>query len=53
MGDLTTLWFFNYVIDVPNFIRSINKALNFPAFWENEVLLNALFYYLFYLFINQ
>jgi len=37
-------------MDVLNFIRSINKALNFPAFWEKEVLLNVLSY-LFHLFI--
>jgi len=30
-------------MDILDLIRSINKALNFPAFWENEVLLNALF----------
>ena len=29
-----------------------NKVLNFPAFWENEVLLNALSL-LFYLFIYK
>jgi len=39
-------------MDVVNFIRSFNKVLNFPAFWENEVLLNALFY-LFHLFIYK
>ena len=31
-----------------NFIRSFNKVLNFPAFWENEVLLNALIIYFLY-----
>ena len=39
-------------MDALKFIRSINKALNFPAFWENEVLLNTLFY-LFHLFIYK
>jgi len=31
---------------------AINKALNFPTFWENEVLLNMLSY-LFQLFIYK
>jgi len=39
-------------MDALKFIRSIDKALNFLAFWENEVLLNALFY-LFHLFIYK
>jgi len=39
-------------MDVVNFSRSFNKVLNFPALWENEVLLNALFY-LFHLFIYK
>jgi len=39
-------------MDALKFIRSINKALNFPVFWENEVLLNMLFY-LFHLFIYK
>jgi len=43
---------FSFVMDALKFIRSINKALNFPAFWENEVLLNTLFYY-FHLFIYK
>jgi len=34
-------------MDALKIIRSINKALNFPAFWENEVLLNALFFFIY------
>ena len=39
-------------MDVLKFIRSFNKEINFPAFWENEVLLIALFY-LFHLIIYK
>jgi len=43
---------FDFVMDVVHFIRPFNKVLNFPAFWENEALLNAQFY-LFHLFIYK
>ena len=36
-------------MNVVYFIRPFNKVLNFPASWENEVLLNTRFY-LFHLF---
>jgi len=35
---------FGFVMNVVHFIRPFNKVLNFPASWENEVLLNARFY---------
>jgi len=38
-------------MDVINFIRSFNKVLNFPAFWENEVLLNALFLFISFIYL--
>ena len=38
---------------VMNVVYLFNKNLNFPAFWENEVLLKTvLFIYFFILFIN-
>jgi len=39
-------------MDVLKFICSFNKVLNFPAFWENEVLLIVLSY-LFHLIIYK
>jgi len=36
-----------------DFIRLFNKVLNFPAFWENDVLLNARCFNLFLLFIYK
>ena len=36
-----------------DFIRLFNKVLNFPAFWENEVLLNARCFNLFLLFLYK
>jgi len=39
------------ILEFLDFIRLFNKVLNFPVFWENEVLLNARCFYLFILFI--
>jgi len=51
MGDINNIGF--YLCDGRSkFLSAINKALNFPAFWENEVLLNMLSY-LFQLFIYK
>jgi len=36
-----------------DFIRWFNEDLNFPAFWESEVLLNAQGFKLFILFIYK
>ena len=49
MGNFITLWFWYS----QTLFDGLIKFLNFPAFWKNEVLLNARGFNLFLLFIYK